>query len=171
MGLFERLRSKPRARDALIPLYTAIVAEARTPEWYTTGAVADTVDGRFDMVALIVALVMFRLEALGETAAEPAVQLTEIFIDAMDGELRRMGIDYTVGKHIGKMMSALGGRLGAYREARHDDTALREALVRNLFRGAAPSNEALDYVAARVRALDTQISTLSLETLRAGKLS
>lgn len=170
MGLFERFRAKPRARGALIPLYTAVVTEARAPEWYMTGEVADTVDGRFDMVALIMALVLFRLEALGEAAAESAVQLTEIFIDAMDGELRQMGMDYTVGKHIGKMMSALGGRLGAYREARHDPVALREALVRNLYRGKPPEAPALDFVTARVQALDARIGQRSLETLRAGEL-
>jgi len=170
MGLFQRFLNKPTARDALIPLYAALVSEARTPDWYTQGEVADTIDGRFDMVAVMMALVIFRLEALGDAAAESAALLTEVFIDAMDGELRQLGIDYTVGKHIGKMMSALGGRLGAYRDARHDAAALREALVRNLYRGTAPNDAALDFVVARVQTLDAQINGLSLETLRAGKL-
>ena len=43
--------------------------------------------------------------------------LTDRFIADMDGSLRQDGVgDQVVGKHIGRMMAALGGRLGAYRE-------------------------------------------------------
>ena len=57
-----------------------------------------------------------RLEAAGEM--QLSSDLTERFITDMDGSLREIGIsDQVVGKHIGNMVSALGGRLGAYREA------------------------------------------------------
>ena len=71
-------------------------------------------------------------------AATASVRLTERFVTDMDGQLRESGIgDIGVGKHIGKMMAMLGGRLGAYRDglaAGDLDTALR----RNLYRGVEP---------------------------------
>ena len=79
-------------------------------------AVPDTVDGRFDMIAAVLCTVLLRLEREPEGLATTA-PLTERFVDDMDGQLRQIGIgDIVVGKHIGKMMSMLGGRLGAYRD-------------------------------------------------------
>jgi cytochrome b pre-mRNA-processing protein 3 len=171
MGILNTLFRKPEPREALRPLYNAIVAEARAPDWYDTGAVPDTLDGRFDMVALVLALVLFRMEALGAEAASGSALLTEVFIQDMDGNLREIGIgDLVVGKHIGKMMSALGGRLGAYREVLGDAAALKEALVRNVYRGDAPTAVALDYTAAQVLALHARISGQSLKGLLGGSL-
>ena len=93
------------------PLYAAIVAQARAPDWYVAGAVPDTIDGRFDMVATVLALVLLRLEAEPAGLAASA-RLTEQFVTDMDGQLREIGIgDVVVGKHMGRMMGALGGRL------------------------------------------------------------
>ncbi len=56
--------------------------------------------------------------------------LTEIFIDDMDATLRQIGIgDYVVGKHVGRMMSALGGRLAAFRAARGGDGSFADAVA------------------------------------------
>src|SRR3546814_21170489 len=72
-------------------------------------------DLRFDMITAILCLVLLRLEGAPETKQQ-SVWLTELFVDDMDGRLRQIGIgDMIVGKHIGRMMSALGGRLAAYR--------------------------------------------------------
>jgi len=63
------------------------------------------------------------------------VLLTELFVDDMDGQLRQSGVgDLVVGKHIGKLVSSLGGRLGALREAlgEADDAALVAAIERNV---------------------------------------
>jgi cytochrome b pre-mRNA-processing protein 3 len=131
--------------EAALPLYEAIVAQARAPHWYDAGAVPDSIDGRFDMVATILSLVMLRLE--GEPAgAAPSASLTERFVEDMDGQLREIGIgDVVVGKHIGKMMGMLGGRLGAYRDGLAGGD-LDGVLVRNLYRGAAPDAGALSHV-------------------------
>src|SRR3712207_3496551 len=84
-----RLFGARRERAALRPLYDALVAAAREPAWYREGGVPDTIEGRFDMVATMVALVLLRLEREGEKAKSESVQLTEIFIDDMDGTLRQ----------------------------------------------------------------------------------
>ena len=155
--------------EETLPLYEAIVARARLPHWYEAGAVPDTIDGRFDMVATILALVLLRLEQ-DPVAAGPSAKLTERFVEDMDGQLREIGIgDIVVGKHIGKMMSLLGGRLGAYREATTAE-ALDAALVRNLYRGTAPDAAALAHARDSLLALRQSLAAASIGSLLAGTL-
>ncbi len=66
-------------REAMIPLYGSIVAEARAPWWYAEAGVPDTLDGRFDMVAAILSLVLLRLEGDPDGPA-PSALLAERFV-------------------------------------------------------------------------------------------
>lgn len=143
---------RDEGRDALLPLYNAVVAEARNPVWYLDGALPDTVDHRFEMVAALTALAILRLDNAGDAGKVAAVMLTELFVDDMDGQLRQEGIgDIVVGKHIGKMMASLGGRIAAYRGGLEDGD-LKEAVVRNLYRGDPPGEDSLAFTANRMRA-------------------
>jgi cytochrome b pre-mRNA-processing protein 3 len=175
MSLLDTLFRRSGSQAGQRALYAAIVARGRQPHWYIDGAVADTVDGRFDMIAAILALVLLRMETLA--AADDSARLAEVFVTDMDGQLRQIGIgDIIVGKHIGRMMSALGGRLGAYRAALERAGAgsgagsLEDALVRNLYRGEAPAPEALAHVAQGLREFAAGLSALDLESLRAARL-
>lgn len=141
MELLQRLFSTRPSGD-LGDLWHRIVAIAREEHWYAARDVADTLEGRFDMVAGVTALAVLRMEAEGDV--EGAARLTELFIDDMDGQLREGGVgDLMVGKSMGKLVSALGGRIGAYREglAAADDALLVEAAERNVTRndGAGPA--------------------------------
>ena len=155
--------------EAALPLYEAIVAQARAPHWYEAGAVPDSIDGRFDMVATILSLVLLRLE--GDPAgAAPSASLTERFVEDMDGQLREIGIgDVVVGKHIGKMMGMLGGRLGAYRDGLVGGD-LDSVLVRNLYRGAAPEAAALNHVRESLLAFRDALSATPTAALIEGTL-
>jgi len=166
MGLFGRFRAK---RDETAALYAAVVARARQPHWFLDGAVADTVDGRFDMIAAVLAMVMLRLES--EPAGVPAAtHLSEAFVDDMDPQLREIGIgDLLVGKHVGRMMGMLGGRLGAYRDGLAEGD-IKPALVRNLYRGEAPDPSALAHVERELGALRTALDGVALDHLIAGEL-
>jgi cytochrome b pre-mRNA-processing protein 3 len=75
-----------------------------------------------------------------------------------------------VGKHIGKMMSMLGGRIGAYRDglAAND---LAPALVRNLYRGVDPGAAAVSHVRESLIAFDAALDALPTEAVIAGQLS
>lgn len=152
------------------PLYDAIVARAREPHWYIEGGVPDTLDGRFDMIAAIMSLVLLRLEHEPETKQQ-SVWLTEIFVDDMDGQLRQIGIgDMIVGKHIGKMMSALGGRLAAYRAALTGAAPLTEALDRNLYRGVPPADAQREHVAQALGAWWGRLDEAKVASLLEGEL-
>ncbi|MDF2639620.1 MAG: hypothetical protein K0R64_2604 [Novosphingobium lindaniclasticum] len=160
MSLLSRLLGKstdPRAD--VRPLWHRVVEIAREKAWYAEYGVADTVAGRFDAVTLVLALVMLRMER-DRTLIEPSVHLTELFVDDMDGQLRQSGVgDLVVGKRMGKLMSVLGGRIGALREALpQDDAALAEVLVRNVTLIEDADRLAL---AAQVRALSRQLDAVS----------
>ena len=166
MGFFDRFKAK---RDEATALYAAVVARARAPHWYVEGAVPDTIDGRFDTIAAVLAMVMLRLES-DPAGAPAATYLAEAFVDDMDPQLREIGIgDLLVGKQIGRMMGMLGGRLGAYRDA-IAASELRPALVRNLYRGTGPSDAALAHVELELLALREAMARVPVDRLIAGDL-
>lgn len=139
-------------KDRFVPLWRAVVTMAREPQWYAECEVADTQEGRFDMLSAVLAMVIVRMERDEGLRAQAAL-LTELFVEDIEGQLRQQGIgDPTLGKRMGKLMSALGGRIGAYRAglADADDAALTEAVTRNVTFGEGGSAAC---VAERLRAL------------------
>lgn len=176
--MFDRLSSlftpRPNARETARPLYGAIVAAARAPHWYRAGGVPDTIDGRFEMIAVLLALTIERLDALPALKAEMAL-LAETFVEDMDGQLRETGIgDVVVGKHIGRMMGALGGRFAAYRAAFGAEAEgggdLDATLIRNLYRGEAPGDAALAHSRAALEAFRAQLADRDADALLAGDI-
>ena len=168
MGLLQRLFGRAD-RGTAPALYEAVVARGREAHWYQAGEVPDSVDGRFDMIAAILSLVLLRLEEAPEGVALGAM-LAECFIEDMDGQLREIGIgDIVVGKHIGRMMGMLGGRLGAYRTGLAEGT-LAAAIARNVYRGEAPDPAALAHVEQALLALHDSLKATQIETLLAGTL-
>jgi cytochrome b pre-mRNA-processing protein 3 len=169
MSLIKRLfgNAGPDPKLKLVPLYSQIVAKARLPHWYIQGQVPDSIDGRFDMVAAVLTLVILRLEA-DKSRAQDMAHLTEVFVDDMDGQLREVGIgDMIVGKHIGRLMGALGGRLGAFREAMADTDKLDDTILRNIYRSETADAAALANVRQGLldveRALGSQLPETILE--------
>jgi len=169
MSLLDRLFHRTDPKDSMLPLYQAVVTRGRAVHWYVEGAVPDTLDGRFDMIAAVLSLVMFRLEKADKR--QESVWLTELFVDDMEGQLRQIGVgDVVVGKQIGRMMSALGGRLSAYREGLSEGGDFADALRRNLYRGEAVEEKALGDVEGRLRAFVTALETMDMNMLLRGHL-
>ena len=119
-------------------LYAEAIRLARQPAYFDCFAVADDVDGRFDMLSLIVALIMRRLKQTGEPGQVLSQQLFDTMFADMDLSLREMGAgDVGVSKRVRVMAEAFMGRLDAYVVAidAADRATLSAALTRNLFRG------------------------------------
>ena len=94
-----------------------------------------------------------------------------ITTDDMDGTLRQIGIgDYVVSKHVGRMMGALGGRLGAFRAADAGGTGYAEAVRRNIFHEAPPSDGAVAAVSARLERFAGALGETGKDDLLAGRL-
>lgn len=166
----DRLLGRTAAAPEGTALYNAVVARGRAPHWYVEGGVPDTMEGRFDTIASVLAIVLLRLEVEPE-AASASAWVTERFIADMDEQLRQIGIgDVVVGKQVGKLMGLLGGRLGAYRAALAGDGDFGDALVRNLYRGERPAAAALAHVEDRLLALRAALAQTPLDALLAGRL-
>lgn len=149
---FARLfRRRPYEREGYL-LYGAAVAAARQPAWYRDLGVADTLDGRFDMICLHAFLVIDRLRAEpGEGPAALAQAVFDAMFSDMDRNLREMGVaDLGVGKRVRRMWEAFHGRALAYTAALEaaEEAPLVAALSRNVWRSAEPVAAAARLAAA-----------------------
>src|SRR5262249_28721591 len=129
--ILPRFRRTPNERT-IAALYGAIVAQARLPAFYAGYGVPDTVTGRFDMVVLHVALMVFRLR--GPAALVALGQgVFDTFCADLDDNLREMGVsDIGVPRQMRKVGEAFYGRARAYEEAlaANNDEALATVLAR-----------------------------------------
>lgn len=148
-SLFRFFRHRPEEKAAA-RLYAAAVVAARQPFFYTALQTPDSVDGRFDMLALHLFLLLNRLgeEAKAESLKQ---ELLDMFVRDMDANLREMGVgDLSVGKRVRRHAAALYGRLEAYRTAFHagDQQGLACVLQRNIYRSRETPGDAAKQLAA-----------------------
>lgn len=173
MPLSRLFRRRPFEREGFL-LYGAAVAAAREPAWYLELGVPDTLDGRFDMVALHAFLLIDRMR---EEPGEEPPALSQAVFDAMfadmDQNLREMGVaDLGVGKRVKRMWEAFHGRATAYMAAlaESDDAALAAALSRNVWRSTEPVTGAAR-LAAATRRQRAHLGAQPFAALRRGQAS
>ena len=138
-------------------LYGAIVAAARQPRLYAEWGVPDTAMGRFEMVALHVAVVQRRLSELGSSGEAMARALGEAFMTDMDDCMREIGVgDLTVPKKVKRAAAALYDRYNDYGKAlnERDRAALTTAINTHVSASAKPIALAAPRLAAYVSAFD-----------------
>ncbi|MGH6827322.1 MAG: ubiquinol-cytochrome C chaperone family protein [Rhizomicrobium sp.] len=129
------LRKSAARKEFAGRLLAQLTLRARDPIFFRALNVPDTMDGRFDMVALHGWLVLERLKAAG--MEEAAQSLTDRIFMSFDDALREQGTgDLGMGRRMKAFADAFFGRLAAYGNAK-DETMLAEALGRNIWRGAA----------------------------------
>lgn len=164
-------RGRPRER-AGFSLYAAAVKAAREPYFYAELGVPDTLDGRFDLVALHAALLIERLRA----APDPGPALAQAVFDAMfsdmDVTLREMGVgDLSVGKKVRKMWEAFHGRALAYGPAlaAEDETELAVAIRRNVWRKAEAPARSPEILARMAIAAHRALAAQDLAGLARGE--
>jgi len=127
------LRKSTARKDFAMRLESQLSARARDPFFFRALAVPDTMDGRFDMVALHGWLVLERLKAAG--MGEAAQAFIDVLFVGFDEALREQGTgDMGMGRRMKAFANAFFGRLHAYSGAK-DETALAEALAKNIWRG------------------------------------
>ena len=144
--MFGSLKRRKQQRLRAEALYDACVEQARSAKFYTDMSVPDTIDGRFEMIALHVGLLIRRLNDEGETGRAVAQDVFDAMFRDFDSALRELAIgDASVGKNIKAMASAFYGRLKSYDEAlaSRDVKALGRALGRNVFAGEADAGAQL----------------------------
>ena len=171
MGILGLFRRRPHERSGF-ELYGAAVRAARDPALFLALGLPDTVDGRFDLVSLHVALLIRRLRR-DQDRRGPA--LAQAVFDAMfadmDLNLREMGVgDLSVGKKVRQAWEAFHGRALAYETALDsaDDEALAGALARNVWR-AEPPEGAPARLAGLARAQAAHLEGQGIDALAAGQ--
>ena len=135
--LTQWLNRRKARKVASARLYETVVAQSRQPVFFERLGVADTIDGRFDLMILHVFLMVNRLGQLGPEGGKLAETLFDTMFKSVALTLREMGIgDLGVPKHMKKMMKAFNGRLHIYHQAMEsgDAAALQLAIARNLYR-------------------------------------
>jgi cytochrome b pre-mRNA-processing protein 3 len=165
--LFRRLTAEPHRRA---PLFDAVTRLAREPRWYLEGKVPDTLDGRFAVLATLMALVLVRLEADGDAGDIVSVALTERFIDVMESEHRELGMgDPTLGKTVRKLVGSLSRRTDLWRSATNGETEWMTITRESLYKADADPT-AVEHAADGLGRVWTRLQRAELARLEQGML-
>ena len=170
--ILPQFRRAARRGDSISALYGAIVAQARSPAFYRDYAVADTVDGRFELILLHLLLLLRRLRR-EEVLRLLGQEIFDLFCTDMDRNLREMGIsDLKVPKEMEKIGAAFYGRKAAYDAALEAtaDTALLEALQRNVYASPKEPSQAAARLAAYMRQTEQMLGQQDAQALLRGEL-
>ena len=159
-----RWRARRANRILIDQIHGEIVTAARAPALYAQWAVADSLDGRFEMIALHAGLVMRRLGEFGDLGAQIAQDLVDCVFRHFEDALREMAMsDAGVARRMQSMAEAFYGRNRAYGEAlaARDAQALAAALARNVYGAgdvskAPRSRDLAAYVLGAALALDRE---------------
>ena len=128
---------RPLAWSSAGALYSALAHLARAPAFYQPPFnVPDTLEGRFDLLGLLVGTVCLRLSAWPGGAAN-AQPVFDLMFQHLELNLREAGTgDLSVPKQMRRFIQAFYGRNGAYAavlEAGQGDLA--DVLARNIYNG------------------------------------
>ncbi|MEM8773210.1 MAG: ubiquinol-cytochrome C chaperone family protein [Pseudomonadota bacterium] len=160
--MFKSLFKKDKSAEIGEALYVAAADHALSPPFFRDFGAPDTPEGRFEVVALHVWLILRRLKGEDPAAKRAAQKLLDSTFSNLDAALREMGVgDLVVGKKVRKLAENFYGRLGAYDAglaADADAASLEEALARNVYESetAKDASALANYVRAAAEELDTQ---------------
>ena len=173
--MLARLFRKKSIKTAARRLYDQLSLAAREPALYGFGKVADTPDGRFELLALHAGVLFTRLSKRGEQADETSQEVFDILFSAMDHALRELGVgDISVGKRIRKLAESFYGRLAVYHDgiamAQSDREPLTQSIATHVLDNASNNNSYAQYLADRVVAWTDDLSNFDDATLLAGDL-
>jgi len=169
-----RLFKKKISERTVAKLYGAIVEQARRPEFFLHLGVPDTVEGRFEMIALHGWMVMRRLASEGRAAVGFNQSLFDFMFADMDFNLRELGAgDMKVGDKVKDLASHYYGRVHAYDAglSAADPGVLVGALDRNLYGSTLPDAAHVAAMAAYVRRQLTQLEGFPIDRLLAGEIT
>ena len=160
--MFQYFKNKKLRKSRAVDMYNEIVQAARQPVFYQEFSIPDTVDGRFEMIALHSYIMTHRLNRMGEMRT--AQKLFDVMFVNIDRTLREMGIgDLAVPKHMKRMMQGFNGRCVSYEKALGNQEDMKQALVRNAYGTVgAPFDHVMDGL---IEYIECSCAIDSLETV------
>lgn len=161
-------------------IYASAVNEARISEYYSAMGVPDTVDGRFDMITLIVSLVLSRVGKIPSAGKSLGQEIFDVMFADMEQNLREIGVSdegmkYKIREMSGGFMGRMRtyGRLCENRDGYDENQLLEQwklAVSRNIFRidgVAAPGSIVL---AQRAFEINSYLDKLNDADITNGKI-
>jgi cytochrome b pre-mRNA-processing protein 3 len=154
----------------LASLHERLVTASRKPVLYTDLRVPDTLEGRFEALALHYILLIRHLQRKPAPGPDIAQDMSDQFFKQIESSLREMGVgDVVIPKRMNKIAEAFMGRVKAYTEVldREDLSDLSEVLERNMtgqsfvMEDGAPASALAEYVMA----LNRTFQNNTLDTL------
>ena len=129
--------TKHQKRDLIDSFYQKIVDVSRNKVFYTKLKIPDTIDGRYDLLALFSIIFIFSLSRSGKKGVELSqILFDKIFLD-LDLSLRELGAG-DAGVHIKmkNMIRSYMGRQKAYCNCFEEDNynKLEESIIKNIYR-------------------------------------
>ncbi len=132
MGLQQLFAPSSRRTRPAAALYAGLVEQSRRPAFYARLGAPDTLEGRFEVYALHLALLVLRLRREGAASEDLAQTLFDRFVRGLEDGLREAGVgDTGVPRRMKTLGQALYGRLHGLAEAFEalSDAAPLQALV------------------------------------------
>ncbi len=156
------LHARRQRQDVAAKLYSDLVAHARSPAFYLTVGVPDSMLGRFEMICLHSFLLFRRLGKTDTAGKELAQHVHDLMFADLDRTLREQGIgDMGIGKRVKELARNLYGRIAAYEAGLAGvKSELADALRRNLY---ASSNASDNEIAAMIAYIKDAIDSLDAQ--------
>ena len=174
MSLFSGFKARRQARlhrDAAVMLYNQAVIQGRQPGFYHDWAVADTFDGRFDMIVLHVVLMFRRLKNVDGKLAQA---LYDVTTEDLEANLRTQGVgDDGIIHRQRKYTEGIYARLTGYSEALDsaDEVALADSLRKSVYRPILDDDEADKVIPVMIAYMIEQATSLEDQDLTEGLVS
>lgn len=175
--IFSKLfkKAKPAFEEEVQALYIKAVKQSRQVNFYLDMEVADTVEGRFDMILIHMYAIFRRLKMEQDKTEKFSQSLYDLMFADMDQNLRELGVgDMGLARRVPKMAEAFYGRIKVYEEglgANDEDALLKEALDRNLYRKTPVSDESLTKMAIYLRREVQNLENTPIDELLKGQVT
>lgn len=169
------LFKRKKANQALVERqYSEITRQARTPVFYESMGVPDTVMGRFEMISIHMVLYLRRTVSADVASKGIAQEVVDAFFEDIDHSIRELGIgDMGVPKRMKKLAKMFYGRAKSYGQAidSADNAGLVEALKRNIHPDHPDSAPSMQKLADWMMQTAHKLEAVADTTLAAGQLT
>lgn len=152
-------------------LYQKIISFSRNKIFYTKFSVPDTIDGRFDVLTLLIILIVYRLSFISKNGSKISQFLFDLMFQDLDYSLRELGAgDAAVTKNMRKFISSYMGRQKVYINTlkKNDYKNLEISIQNNIFRNSNFNPKIISSLTKKIIILSKMLSDTRDEDIISG---
>ena len=167
---------KPKTRAEIVDagkIYQKIMGQSRLPAFYGEGLVADSYDGRMEVLCMHLAVVMNALTGQGENGAKLNQAIYDVMIDDFDVALREQGLSDTgVSRRIKPLAKMFYARAEMYWGALSKDGDFNTIVEKHILAGEGePKTENIEKLTAYIKNFAQNLDGLSLGDIARARFS